>query len=299
MLVYAYPGNERFADGLAAGLGARRGIADWHRFPDGETLVRIETSPAGERACLVCTLADPDPKVLPLLFAADTLRELGAAGVGLVAPYLAYMRQDARFHPGEALSARGFCKLLSEHFDWIATVDPHLHRTKQLADVFPGSAHTAHAAAALAGWIRTNLKEPFLIGPDGESAQWVSAVAGHAGAPWTSLVKERLGDREVRVSLPQSGDWRGRMPVLVDDIISSGQTLAAAAKMLQSLGFPPPACVAVHGVFAAGARAALQAADVARIAVTNTIPQPEAVIDVVPLLAEGIAGLAAGGGGTG
>jgi len=299
MLVYAYPGNERCADGLAARLGARRGAADWHRFPDGETLVRIETSPAGERACLVCTLVDPDPKILPLLFAADTLRELGAASVGLAAPYLAYMRQDARFHPGEALSARRFCGLLSGHFDWLATVDPHLHRTKQLTEVFSGSAHVAHAAAPLAEWIRANLGKPFLVGPDGESAQWVSAVAEHAGLPWTSLVKERLGDREVRVSLPQGGDWRGRMPVLVDDIISSGQTLAAAARSLQSLGFPAPACVAVHGVFAEGARAALQAAGVARIAVTNTIPQPEAVIDVMPVLAEGIAGLSAGGDGTG
>jgi len=297
MLVYAYPGNERVADALAVGLGARRGDADWHRFPDGETLVRIDTPPAGEQACIVCTLADPDPRTLPLLFAADALRDMGASRVGLVAPYLAYMRQDTQFHPGEVVSSRYFCGLLSQHFDWLATVDPHLHRTKKLSEIFTRSDCTVHTGRALADWIKANVSKPFLIGPDGESAQWVSAVAERMQAPWCSLLKERLGDREVRVSLPDPAALRDRAPVLVDDIISSGQTMAAAAKQLRYLSLPAPLCVAVHGVFAEGARQALQAAGVGRIAVTNTIPRPEAVIDIVPELTEGVSWLAAGQGG--
>ena len=295
MLLYACPGNESRADRLALRLGAQRGDAVWHRFPDGETLVRIDTSPAGERTWLVCTLAEPDAKILPLLFAADALREQGAARVGLVAPYLAYMRQDTQFHPGEGVSSRYFCALLAQHFDWLVTVDPHLHRTKQLTEIFEQSNCTVHVAKVLAEWIRLNVRDPVLIGPDGESAQWVSAVAEIVQAPWTNLTKERFGDREVRVSIPDRDILQGRNPVLVDDIISSGQTLAAAAAQLRAANLPAPVCVAIHGVFAPGAREALHAAGVARIAVTDTIAQPEAVIDVTPTLAEGVGWLMAGG----
>jgi len=297
MRVYASPGNEGFAQGLARELGAERGEASWHRFPDGETLVRILTPPAGEDVYLVCTLADPDRKLLPLLFAAAALREQGAKSVGLAAPYLAYMRQDTRFHPGETVSARHFGALLARHFDSLACVDPHLHRLQSLSQVFPRPASIVHAAPALAAWIRANVAEPFLVGPDAESAQWVSAVAELTGAPWTHLSKERLGDREVRVSLPDARRWRGRRPVLVDDIVSTGRTLVAAAAQLIALGFDAPACVAVHGLFAGDARAALLAAGVGRIAVTNTVPQPDAVIDVAPLLAEGIRSLSGAVGG--
>lgn len=294
MRVYACPGNEHFADVLAARLTARRGDLSWHRFPDGETRVRVDTPPDGEQACIVCTLADPDPKFLPLLFTAKSLRDIGASRVGLVAPYLAYMRQDMQFHPGEAVSSRYFCGLLSDHFDWLATVDPHLHRTRELSDLFPQSSCTVHVGVVLAEWIKANVRRPYLIGPDGESAQWVSAAAEHIGAPWTTLLKERLGDRQVRISLSDGAMLKGHEPVLVDDIIASGETLAAAARHLRGLGLPAPLCVAIHGVFAADARAALQAAGVGRVAVSNTILQPEAVIDVTPRLAEGVSWLAAG-----
>ncbi|MGE5624522.1 MAG: ribose-phosphate diphosphokinase [Bacillota bacterium] len=285
MRLYACPGNEPFSDLLARELGAAQGRVSWHRFPDRETLVRIETPPQGEGVALVCALADPDPKLLPLLFAAEALREQGARQVGLVAPYLAYMRQDTRFHPGETVSARHFGSLLARHFDWLVTVDPHLHRLASLSQVFPKPNRAAQAAPALAEWIRAEARDPLLIGPDAESAQWVSAVAQHCGAPWTHLTKERLGDREVRVSLPDADRWRGRQAVLVDDIVSTGETMVAAARRLKELGFAAPLCVAVHGLFAEGARQALLQAGVARIAVTNSVPQPDSLIDVAPPVA--------------
>jgi len=291
MRLYAYPGNEPLRDALAARLGMERGSADWHRFPDGETLVRIDTTPDAE-ACLVCTLDDPDPKMLPLLFAADALRAQGATRIGLVAPYLAYMRQDKSFHAGEAVSSRHFGALLGQHFDWLVTVDPHLHRLQDLGQVFPRPNRVLHAAALLAEWIQANMAGPLLIGPDAESAQWVSAVAAKIGAPWTYLTKQRHGDLEVSVSLPADAPrGEGRRPVLVDDIVSSGRTLAEAARVLRAKGYGAPSCVAVHGLFAGDARSVLKTAGFDRIAVTNTVPQPESVIDVMPLLATGVRSL--------
>lgn len=293
MLLYAYPGNESFAAALGAGAAAVQGGIDWHRFPDGETRVRVDTPPAGQDVWLVCTLAEPDSKIPPLLFAAGTLRELGARRVGLVAPYLAYMRQDTRFHPGEAVSARLFGAWLSGHFDCLVTVDPHLHRLRSLREVFSGASRVVQAAPALAAWIRQRVEKPLLVGPDGESAQWVAQVAQQVGAPWTNLTKERFGDRDVKVTPPDVGAWRDRQPVLVDDIISSGETVIAAAASLRASGLQAPYCVAVHGLYTPESRRRLARAGIETLAVTNTIPQADAAIDIAPLVAAGMAEIAA------
>jgi phosphoribosylpyrophosphate synthetase len=79
---------------------------------------------------LACSLARPDEKTLPLLFAADAARDLGAAKVLLAAPCLAYLRQDRRFHAGEAVTSRSYAALLSRAFDALVTADPHLHRDR-------------------------------------------------------------------------------------------------------------------------------------------------------------------------
>ena len=110
------------------------------------------------RIALVCTLDRPDAKMLPLLFAAAAARELGASQVGLVAPYLAYMRQDRRFKPGEAVTSREFARLLSGAFDWLVTVDPHLHRYASLAEIYRIPTRVVHAAPLISQWIRTRIE---------------------------------------------------------------------------------------------------------------------------------------------
>ncbi|WP_049620975.1 ribose-phosphate diphosphokinase [Frateuria defendens] len=279
-VLYALPGNEDFTGRLARHAGLPVRALDLHRFPDGESLVRLEPPPPGEEAVLVCTLDRPDPKLWPLLAAADTLRELGAARVGLVAPYLAYMRQDARFHAGEAVSSRIFGRLLGQTFDWLLTVDPHLHRHRSLADAGLPQGEVIHAAPRLAEWVRANVRQPLIVGPDGESEQWACQVAVLAGAPALIASKQRDGDRAVRVHLPALHTWRSRTPVLLDDLIASGHTMLETVGQLRAAGLPPPLCVAVHGVFADDALAALRRAGVADVVTSNTIPGPAAAIDL-------------------
>src|SRR5262249_44134452 len=126
-LLVAMPGNEAMTQWLATMLTAEVGEIEVRAFPDGESYLRFMSDLSGRALVVVCTLDRPNEKLLPLLFAAATARELGVAKVGLVAPYLAYMRQDRRFKPGEAITSREVANLISDHFDWLVTVDPHLH----------------------------------------------------------------------------------------------------------------------------------------------------------------------------
>jgi ribose-phosphate pyrophosphokinase len=291
IVVFALPGNEILAATLAAKLDAANGTLAMRRFPDGETYLRFDTPVAGRQVVLACSLHQPDDKTTPLLFAAATARELGATAVGLAAPYLGYMRQDKRFRDGEALTSALFARLLSQHIDWLVTVDPHLHRWHSLDQIYSVPSTVVPAAPLLAAWIKTHVEAPVLIGPDAESEQWVSAVAGFAGAPHVVLEKVRRGDRDVSVSIPDPAALQGRTPVLVDDIISTGRTMAAAVRHLVSQGLKPPVCVGVHAVFSGDAQQALRAAGAALVVTTDTIPHPSNGISVDQAIAHAVAAL--------
>ena len=288
LLIVALPGNEILAKRLARLLDGELAQLEYRRFPDGESYLRLHADPAGRDVVCVCTLDRPDDKVPALLFTADLARDLGARRVGLVSPYLAYMRQDQRFAPGEALTSKTFARWLSSHFDWLATVDPHLHRYASLDEVYTLDSVVVAAAPAVAEWIAREVDNPVLIGPDGESEQWVSEVAALEGLPWRVFTKKRHGDRDVRMELPDLDGLQGHTPVLVDDIVSSGTTMARAAGHLIEAGFRPPLAVGVHGLFGENAREVMREGGIERIVCTNTVNAPEARIDLSALLAAAI-----------
>jgi ribose-phosphate pyrophosphokinase len=142
------------------------------------------------------------------------------------------------FKLGEAVTSRQVAGLLSGALDWMITVDPHLHRYGSLGEIYTIPTRVVHAAPLLSDWIRTNVANPLIIGPDSESEQWVAAVAGDAGAPYSVLQKVRHGDRNVEIALGDLGAWKGKTPVLVDDIISTGRTMMEAARLLKSEDWP-------------------------------------------------------------
>lgn len=288
-LFLPFPGNEAMAHALAGKTGGVAGQFELHAFPDGESYVRLRSDVAGLDVAIVCTLDRPDPKFLPLVFAADAARELRARSVGLVAPYLGYMRQDRRFQSGEAVTSRSFARLVSASFDWLVTVDPHLHRLGKLAELYAIPAKAMHAAPLLADWVKQNVPTPVLVGPDAESRQWVSEAAARIGAPFTVLNKEREGDRMVRVALTETAVLAARTPVLMDDIVSSGETMREAVRAVRAVASSSPVCIAVHAIFAAGASDILSG-EAVKIVTTNTVVHPTNAIDVSGLLAEGIAG---------
>ena len=283
-------GHVGLGGALAAAMPASLAEVQQRSFPDGESYLRYLTSPDGRDVVLLCSLDRPNPKIAPLLFAAATARVQGARSVGLVAPYLAYMRQDKEFNPGEAITSEHFATLLSTWIDWLVTVDPHLHRRRSLGEIYTIPATVVHAAPLLADWVAHNVERPVLIGPDSESRQWVASVAAGAGATYTILEKTRRGDRDVSVSAPDLTQWRERVPVLVDDIISSGHTMRETLVHLRDAGSRAPVCLAVHGLFAEDAFGRLQDAGAAQIVTTNSVAHRSNAIDLAPALAEAVRG---------
>lgn len=290
-LFISMPGNERLTAQLAEQLDCETGELNTRQFPDGETYLRFASDLNKRSVAIVCTLAHPNEKILPLIFAAATARELGASKVGLVAPYLAYMRQDRRFNPGEAVTSRQVGHLISEAFDWMVTVDPHLHRYGDLSEIYSIPTRVVHAAPLISRWIRANIAKPLIIGPDSESEQWVAAVASDAAAAYCVLEKVRHGDRDVQITLRNLDAWQGRTAVLVDDIISSGRTMIEAVRLLAAQGWPPPVCITVHGLFADHSDELLVGAG-ARVVTTNSVGRKRSDIDIAPLLGEAIVALA-------
>jgi ribose-phosphate pyrophosphokinase len=284
------PGNEMLAAGLAQGTTGELAPIEVRQFPDGETYLRYQSpaSLAGRAVAILCTLDHPDAKLLPLLFAAATARDLGAKSVGLVCPYLAYMRQDRRFNPGEAITSESFARLLSGHFDWLVTVDPHLHRRSSLSEIYSIPSHALPAAPLIASWIREHVRHPLLIGPDAESEQWVASVARDADAPHVILNKVRHGDRQVEVSVPEVERWRDHTPVLVDDIVSTARTMIEALRHLTRMQMKQAVCIAVHGIFAGRAYTELLEAGATRVVTANTVPHESNAIDVTGLIARAL-----------
>lgn len=286
-LLFNLDSDPRLAFELTKRLEAEAGQLNQRRFPDGETYLRIDSDCAGRSAVIFCNLFQPNDKIMPLIFLAETLRELGATQVGLVTPYLPYMRQDTRFQPGECVNARPFSKLLSSYVDYLVTLDPHLHRIHSLDEIYAIPNRVVHAAPIIAEWIRSNLKQPVLVGPDSESEQWVSDVARRANTPFLVLEKVRRGDRDVEISVPEVEQWRSHTPVLVDDIISSGETMLNTLEHLDNAGMTKAFCIGVHGIFADNAyRELLNRANVIS---TNAIPHPSNGIEIAAALVGALA----------
>lgn len=290
-IIFALPGNEKLSKEVSDLLGAEIGDVTARRFPDDESYIRINSSVEGREVVLIATLDHPDDKLLQLIFFAELAKELGAAKVGLVAPYLAYMRQDRRFNPGEAVTSTYFSQVISAHVDWLVTIDPHLHRHSALSEIYSIPSHTLHAAALISAWIKECVPDPVLIGPDSESEQWVAAVAQGADAPFTVLTKIRRGDRDVEVSVPDVERWKSKTPVLVDDIISTARTMIETVDHIEAAKLSPPICVGVHAVFAGRAYEELQAARVNKIVTCDTIPHVSNAISTASLLILGISKL--------
>jgi ribose-phosphate pyrophosphokinase len=269
---------------IATAAGMPTACITRHRFPDGELKLRLpERLPTG--VALLRSLDHPNEKLVELLLVARTARTLGAAELTLIAPYLAYMRQDMAFTPGEAVSQRVVGSFLADLFDTVITVDPHLHRIQRLDEAIPVSRNVVLSGAPLlADLIAQRRPHALLIGPDEESLQWVAQAAVRHGLDHAVCRKLRHGDRHVEIALP-AVDVRERQVVLLDDVASSGHTLAQAARGLLYAGAASVDVAVTHALFAGDAGTLLWKAGIRQVWSTDCIAHPSNAVSMAPAIA--------------
>lgn len=289
LVIQSLPPSVDDATRLAAQLGVAMQTIDVHRFPDGE--LRVTVGPAAATTIIYASLDQPNDKLLALLFAAEALRRGGATRLVLLAPYLCYMRQDAAFHAGEAISQKVVGRMLAATFDRVITVDAHLHRTKSITDVFPTiEAENLSAMPAIAEYLTAHdlAAGTIVVGPDAESEPWVSDLARRLKVDHAVARKIRHGDRSVEMAFAEPKIFAGRPVVLVDDIVSSGGTVLACAKALLAAGATSVDAVVTHALFPPEMVRAFMANGLASVRSTHSVPHPTNAVVLDAMLAEAL-----------
>ncbi|HEB57317.1 MAG TPA: ribose-phosphate diphosphokinase [Gammaproteobacteria bacterium] len=287
MQVLSFPESRPQAQQLADALGLVCKKVAVHHFPDGESRLVLPLD-LPEQLIFYRSLDYPNDKLVELLLAADSARVQGVKHLTLVAPYLCYMRQDKAFHPGEVVSQKIIGRFLASRFDQVLTVDAHLHRIQRLEEAIPAQqAQNLSATTAMGQFLSRQNLQPLLLGPDQESRQWVAAIANIARLDYVVASKTRLGDRDVRISLPEA-EYQNCDIVIVDDVISSGYTVAVATEQLLEKGARAVHCLVTHALFAKHAVEKLRAAGIQQIWSSDSISHSSNVIPLAPLLAEAL-----------
>lgn len=286
MVVLGFSEFNRQGRALAEQLSCPYREIEVRRFPDGEALVKIPT-PLPDRIIICRSLNHPDEKLIEVLLAAKTAREHGVEFISLVAPFLCYMRQDKSFQPGEAVSQSIIGKLIAQMVDEVITVDAHLHRVTHLNDAVPcARAVNLSSTPFMARFLRQNVNNPLLVGPDRESEQWVAALARTIKIDWIVCDKQRLGDRRVHVALPHNTDVSNRCAVIIDDMVATGHTIAETAKTLRAAGASTIHCMVTHPLFVDGADQLLTESGITNIWSSDSVTHQSNVIELAPLLAQ-------------
>ena len=254
-------------------------------FPDGETHLQFKTDVKNKKIIFIQTMhPHPNEALVETIFALQTAKKLGAKEIILVAPYLAYLRQDKMFKPGECVSNKIIAQLLSVAHR-IVTIDPHLHRINKLSEIFSTKTTTLSAMSAVSEYIINNKINALLVGPDRESAQWASRVAQQTGLPFLILHKKRYNARTVRTNV--DANVKGKNVIIVDDIISTGHTVLEPIHHLKKSGAKKIMCIAVHGLFVENALSLLEKTGT-EVLSTNTIQTKSTKIDISKTLANAL-----------
>lgn len=280
-------GCTQYNEAIVHSLGYVQGDCQIHEFPDGESVVRIHTNVQDKIVLFAVDLYNPNAKLISLILAIETVRALGAKKVYLLSPYLPYMRQDKQFLPSEGITSHYIAKLLSQYVDSLVTVEPHLHRIKSLNEIYSIPSQSLKAHQSIANWLKNKIKNPLLVGPDAESEQWVKGIAKLIDSPFVIFDKIRHGDREVKINAPNLDAFVGLEPIIIDDVVSTGQTMIEIVHYLQKNHFSKVTCLAVHALFVSSAYENLKSQGTT-VVTCNTRLHPSNQIDMSDVIVESI-----------
>ena len=250
-------------------------------FPDGERYVRLLGPVAGEHVVLVQT-THPDPMIVEQFLLADAIRDAGARRLTAVVPYFGYGRQDKRFLEGEAVSAKTIAKHVAVDCDELLTMA--IPANPEMLKTFPLPTREVSGMPAIGRYLKS-AKVDVLLAPDQGALRLAKEASSVAGVPFDFLVKKRIDSYTVKIE-PKALDVRGKSVGIVDDVISTGGTIATAAKELKVQGAQRVIAACVHGLFVGPAEANLKVCD--DVIATDTVLSPHTKVTVAPEFAAAI-----------
>lgn len=297
MILVSGTANPVLAGEVARRLGTPLASRVLDRFPDGELHVEIRESVRGRRVFLLQPTSPPvEQHLFEVVLLADACRRAGAREIVAVTPYFGYARQDRRAAGREPIAARVAADVLaSGGVDRVVVLDLH---SRAAEGFFAMPAEHLSAVSALATAIRPDVgARGVVVAPDLGAVKLAHRYGTLLECPVATVHKTRVSGREVRVQ-QLVGDVRDRAPFIVDDMISTGGTVAAAVRALVAAGCRPDiTVVATHGIFADRAADTLRDLPIGRLVTTDTVtpqaalPLPLRVVSIAPLLADAIARL--------
>lgn len=254
--------------------------ATYKRFPDDEFYVRVLDDIAGEDVLIVQT-AYPDPKIVELLLMQDAVHDAGAKKITVVLPYFGYSRQDKKFEEGEAISSRAVAQHISMHADVVITVDPH---KEHILKFFSVPAYSCSAVSTIAQYLKEKNID-FILAPDKGAKDRAKEAATLINCEYDYLEKTRIDGTTVKIA-PKKLDVRGKHVAIIDDIISTGGTMANSIKELKKQGAKTVSVACTHGLFVGGAKEKLLSSDCDEIISTDTIETEFSKVSAADCIAE-------------
>ena len=292
--VFTGTSHPRLAADIMGELEAPLGRAIVGYWRNGETRVKLEENVRGSDVFVIQSMSEPvDHHLMELLLMIDALRRASATRITAVIPYFAYAKQEKKTSGREPISAKLVANLLTTAgADRILTMDLHSPAIEGFFDI---PVDHLRAAPILSRHVnRQGLSDLTIVSPDAGGVARAEELRGRSGGSLAIISKRHPGP-DVSEALEMVGDVAGKPAVIVDDMISTGGTLALAADLLHERGAAPILAAATHGIFAQEGLETIARSPIEKVLVTDTLPLPTngptekiEVVTVAPLLAEAI-----------
>jgi ribose-phosphate pyrophosphokinase len=278
MIIIGGTASKCIAEDLSKELNVSMAKTDSKRFPDGEFYVRILDEISNEEVVIVQTTY-PDENIIELLILQNAVKEANAKGITVVIPYFGYARQDTKFKDGEPISAKAMAEIIGLNADKIITVDPH---KEHILDFFSTKAYSCSAIPEIAKYLKDKNVD-MILAPDKGALVRAREASMIIGCDFDYMEKTRIDGETIQIK-PKKLDAHNKNVAIIDDIISTGGTMAQSINHLKQHGAKKIMVACTHGLFAGKAINKLKTSGDVEIIATDTIKGPYSKVKISPVL---------------
>jgi len=288
LIVVHGPASPKLSKRVAEAIGTTSLQLEHKLFPDGETYIRFPESVAGKEVAVIQSCYPPQNKnLVDLLFILDAARDMGAKETAAVVPYFAYARQDGAYRNGEAVSARTIARLVeatgASHF---LTVDMPSNKALRFFTIHSENLTCMHLMAT---YLKTlALEKPYVLAPDDGAIPLAETVSATLGTEYAWFEKSRDKITGAVSTSDKDVDLKGRDAIVVDDVISTGKTVANTAQIAKKQGARRVIAACAHLLLSGDAERTLKSAGVDQVFGTDSIETVSSPVSIAPVLAEAL-----------